>query len=275
MELSGTTGLVLGASRGIGLALARSLARKGARLALPWHDWPEDSGAMIKEFGNPRDRHLSLETDLRQPDDITRLSTAIDKRFGKLDFLINNIERGGMPIIHGSYHRAINQDQWQLELDTTLHAKWLVFEACLPLLRRSNDAAVVNLSSIAGLTGRTGPAGLLFSDGYAAANRAISSLTATWARTGAPTIRVNEVMLGFIDTRHGPGTRGWQNLSTDEQQNLLAHTLLERTGTPEEVVQTVTFLLEQADYITGAVIRLDGGYLLGGEKVPSLPNGVL
>lgn len=275
MDLSDATGMVLGASRGIGRALARSLADKGARLALPWHDWPEDSRAMVQEYGKPEDIHLCKEADLRQSTDIVSLAAAIEKQFGRLDFLINNIERGGMPVVHGSYHREVNQLQWQLEMDTTLHAKWLVFEACLPLLRKSSNAAVVNISSIAALTGRTGPAGLLFSDGYAAANRGVSSLTETWARIGAPTIRVNEVMLGLFDTRHGPGTRGWQLLSADEQQGLLEHTLLKRTGTPDEVVQAVTFLLEQADYMTGSIIRLDGGYLLGGECVPPLPKGVL
>lgn len=275
MDIPGTTGLILGATRGIGLAMARSLARKGARLALPWYDWPEASTAMVEEFGTPEGRHLPLEADLRQPGQVAMLIEMVGERFGKLDFLINNIERGGMPVVHGSYHRPVNHEQWQLEMDTTLHAKWLVFESCLPLLKKNSKAAVVNISSIAGLIGRAGPAGLLFSDGYAAANRGVSSLTETWARIGAPTIRVNEVMLGFFDTRHGPGTRGWQQLSAEEQQSLLAHTLLKRTGSAEEVVQAVTFLLEHADYMTGSVLRLDGGYMLGGEGVPPLPAGII
>jgi 3-oxoacyl-[acyl-carrier protein] reductase len=275
MIIAGKHGLVLGASRGIGLAIARTLARHGVRLALPWFDWPESSRAMEEEFGDDEHNHLLMRVDLRQPEEVANLMAQISERFGGLDILVNNIERGGMPILHGGYQREVNRDQWQVEMETTLHAKWLVFEQSLPLLRQSQGAAVVNLSSIAGLVGRSGPAGLLFNDGYAAANRGVSSLTETWARRGAPSIRVNELMLGLIDSRHGPGTRGWQLLTKEQQQALLEHTLLQRTGTPEEVAQAVLFLVRDADFLTGAVLRMDGGYVWGGERVQEMPEGIL
>lgn len=275
MIIAGKMGLVLGASRGIGLAIARTLARNGVRLALPWFDWPESAMAMEEEFGGQGGTHLTMQVDLREPQEVAHLMARISEHLGGLDILVNNIERGGMPILHGGYQREVNREQWQLEMETTLHAKWLVFEQSLPLLRQSREAVVVNLSSIAGLIGRSGPAGLLFNDGYAAANRGVSSLTETWARIGAPSIRVNEIMLGLIDSRHGPGTRGWQLLSEEQQQALLTHTLLQRTGTPEEVAQAVLFLVRDADFLTGTVLRMDGGYVLGGEGAPSMPSGVL
>ena len=179
MIIAGKIGLVLGASRGIGLAIARTLARNGVRLALPWFDWPESAQAMEEEFGGQDSNHFTMQVDLREPNEVALLMAQISKRFGSLDILVNNIERGGMPVLHGSYQQEVNRGQWQLEMDTTLHAKWLVFEQSLPLLRQSSEAAVVNLSSIAGVVGRSGPAGLLFNDGYAAANRGVSSLTET------------------------------------------------------------------------------------------------
>lgn len=273
MEISGKTALVLGASRGIGLAIARTLAEHGVHLALPWFDWPESAATMAEEFAGSR--HLILPVDLRNSDEVADLVKGIQQRFGGLDILVNNIERGGMPILHGGYHREVNRHQWQLEQETTLHAKWLIFEQALPLLRRSEEAAVVNISSIAGQVGRCGPAGLLFNDGYAAANRGISVLTETWSRMGAPNVRVNELMLGLIDSRHGPGTRGWDLLSEEQQKDLLAHTLLGRTGTPEEVARAVLFLVRDADFLTGALIRMDGGYVLGGETPPEMPGGEL
>jgi 3-oxoacyl-[acyl-carrier protein] reductase len=87
-------------------------------------------------------------------------------------------------------------------------------------------------------------------------------------------VRVNELMLGLFDSRHGPGTRGWGLLAEVEREALLAHTLLGRTGRPEEAAEAVLFLL-QAEFMTGAALRLDGGFVLGGEKVPAMPEGVL
>jgi len=275
MQLKGKTALVLGASRPVGRAIARSLAGRGVRLVLPWFDWPEDVRSLEDEFGASSANHRCLKVDLRKREEVQALAADLADWSGSLDILINNIERGGMPVVHGSYGLAVNRDQWQREMDTTLHAKWLVFEHCLGLLRKPAQAAVINISSIAALTGRSGAAGLLFSDGYAAANRGVASLTATWARLGAPTIRVNEIMLGIIDHRHGPGTRGWSLLSEKQRQAILAHTLLGRTGTPEEVARAVLFLLEDADFMTGTIIRLDGGFVLGGDRVPPLPEGVL
>lgn len=275
MIIAGKRALVLGAARGIGLAVARTLADRGVRLALPWFDWPESVAAMEREFGGGPDGHLLMRADLRQADEVAALMAAIDERFGGLEIVVNNIERGGMPILHGGYDRPVNRDQWQLEMETTLRAKWLVFAHALPLLRRSEAATVVNVSSIAGIVGRSGPAGLLFSDAYAAANRGVRSLTETWARIGAPSIRVNEIMLGLIDSRHGPGTRGWELLSEAQRGELLRHTLLGRTGTPEEVARAVLFLIRDADFLTGSVLRLDGGYVAGGEGPSVMPDGLL
>ncbi len=219
--------------------------------------------------------HRTMRVDLCDPDSVQAMAGCMAEEFAELHILVNNIERGGMPVVHGGYHRPVNRDQWQLEMETTLHAKWLVFKQCLPLLRRAEEAAVVNISSIAAVTGRSGPAGLLFNDGYAAANRGVGSLTETWARLGAPSIRVNELMLGLIDHRHGPGTRGWDLLEPNAKEQLLEHTLLKRTGTPKEVADAVLFLIRDASFMTGATLRLDGGFVLGGEGIPDMPGGVV
>jgi len=275
MNIAGKRALVLGAARGVGRAIARALADQGARLILPWFDWPESVATLEEEFGGRESGHLVLRADLRRKDEVAAMMTSIAEQACGLEILVNNIERGGMPILHGAYHREINREQWRLEMETTLHAKWLVLEHALPLPRRSPEAAVVNISSIAAIVGRSGPTSLLFSDGYAAANRGVASLTETWARLGAPTVRVNEIMLGLIDARHGPGTRGWSLLNEAQQDQLLHHTLLQRTGKPEEVAQAVLFLVRDADFVTGAVLRIDGGYVLGGEAPPEMPEGVL
>ena len=82
-------------------------------------------------------------------------------------------------------------------------------------------------------------------------------------------------MLGFFETRHGEGTRGWEVLEDRDRQAVVEHTLLERTGSLDDIVKTVLFMIKDAPFMTGAILRLDGGYVLGGEKVPEMPAGIL
>jgi len=276
MEIKNKVALILGASRGLGLAIARTLADSGAKVVLPYHsDWPKESEEMQKEFARYGENHLVTPVDLRDATQVKNFVRQVQEQFGALHILINNIERGGMPVVHGSYDLETNRGQWDLEMDTTLKAKWLVVHNALPLMKDSGEGVIVNISSIAGLIGRSGPAGLLFNDGYAAANRAISSFTETWAREAAPTVRVNELMLGFIETRHAENTRGWKILSDSEKEAIVNHTLLQCTGSLDDIVKAVLFLIKGARFMTGAVLRMDGGYVLGGEKVPEMPNGIL
>jgi len=266
--------IVPGAARPIGRAIARRFASAGIRLVMPVFDWPASIEELRGEFPD-QSNHWTPDCDLRSPARVAELFAGIRERFGGLDILINNIERGGMPVVHGSYELPVNAGQWQREFATTLEAKRLLFQQALPLLQEAASAAVVNISSIAALTGRTGPAAPFFSEGYSLANRAILGLTEAWARQAAPGVRVNELMLGFIESRHGEGTRGWAALSEEERQALDRHTPLCRRGKPEEVAEAVYFLAIEATYMTGSVLRMDGGYMLGGDRTPPLPPGIL
>ena len=264
--------LVLGAVKGIGKGIGLALAREGAALVLTRHDWEDAYTAMETDFTATGCDHHIYTADLRCPEQVKELALYIKDRYGRLDILVNNIERGGWPTVHGAYV----ENQWDLEIETTLKAKRWVFDAVFPLLKQAEEAVAINISSIAGIVGRTGPAALVFNDGYAAANRAVSSLTETWARMGAPSVRVNELMLGIFETRHAQGTRGWREVLTDvEKEALIGHTLAQRAGTIDDVVKAVLFMIRDAPYMTGSVLRLDGGFVLAGEAVPPMPEGIV
>ena len=275
MKLSGLTALVPGASRAIGRTIANELGRQGVTLILPTFDWPESITEMEEEFKKKGFSFLSLPVDLRVEDEVKKLVQTVREHSGALHILINNIERGGMPVVHGGYDLPHNLEQWDLEVSTTLKTKWLLFHHCLPLLQEADKGAVVNISSVSGICGRSGAAAPFFNDAYSAANRAISSFTETWAREAAPSIRVNELMLGLIRQRHGEGTRGWGELNGKERDEIEKQCLLERTGTPEEVAAAVLFLIKDADYMTGSILKLDGGFTLGSQQVPPMPKGIL
>lgn len=271
MKIKNKVALVLGAVKGIGKGIGLSLAKEGVNVALNYFDWEESLDDLQQDFAKTGRDHLILQTNLLETDKIPALVNKVVDRFGRLDILINNIERGGWPVVHGSY----DQKQWDLEMATTLRAKRWVFESALPHLKASGDGVVINLSSIAAIVGRSGPASYIFNDGYASANRGISLLTETWARIGAPEVRVNEIMLGLVETRHGRNTRGWGLLSDEQKAAIIDHTLIPRIGTIADVVKAVLFIIKDAPFMTGSVIRLDGGYVLGGEKVAPMPKGVL
>jgi 3-oxoacyl-[acyl-carrier protein] reductase len=271
MQMIDKVALVLGSVRGIGKAVGLDLAHAGAKVVYTYWDWPESLASLEADVAALGREHWIARIDLRDTCAIGHLIEEIIRRFGRLDILINNIERGGWPVVHGPY----TAEQWDLELTTTLKAKQWVFNAALPFLKRSGDGAVINFSSIAGIVGRSGPVSLVFNEGYATANRGISMLTETWARLGAPEVRVNEIMLGIFETRHAQGTRGWGLLSETQKQAILDHTLLRRTGRPDDAVRAVRFIIEDAPFMTGSVLHLDGGYVLGGETVAPMPEGVL
>jgi len=262
--------LVLGAIKGIGKGIGLALANEGVKVALTYFDWEESLDEMKNDFAQTGTEHLVIRANLLKTSKIQGLIENVMEHFGRLDILINNIERGGWPVVHGPYIK----EQWDIEMETTLRAKRWVFDAALPLLKKSGNGVVINFSSIAGMTGRSGPAGYIFNEGYSAANRGISLLTETWARLGAPEVRVNEIMLGIVETRHGEKTRGWGLLTEEQKQNIIDHTLLQRIGTIEDVVKTTLFIIKDAPFMTGSVLRLDGGYVLGGEKVVPMPKGV-
>ncbi len=271
MEMNNKVALVLGAIKGIGKGVGLALAEKGVRVVLTYYDWEENLEEMKQAFSQTGTEHLIIKINLLETVQIpTLIQKAVD-RFNRLDIVINNIERGGWPVVHGPYL----EEQWNLEMETTLRAKWWVFNSALPFLKASKDGIVINFSSIAAIVGRSGPAGYIFNEGYAAANRGVSLLTENWAKTGAPEVRVNEIMLGMIETRHGENTRGWNLLTESQKQAILDHTLLGRTGSIDEVIKTVLFLIQDATFMTGSVIRIDGGYVLGADKTAPMPEGVL
>lgn len=269
--MDGKVALVLGAVKGIGKGIALALARERVKIAATYYDWEESLSELRDDLGKTNEEHLIVRMNLLETDLIPDLVRQVVDRFGRLDILINNIERGGWPVVHGPYVA----DQWDMEFATTLRAKQWVFDAALPFLRASGQGVVINFSSIAGIVGRSGPAALIFNEGYSAANRGVSLLTETWARLGAPRVRVNEIMLGFIETRHAENTRGWGLLNDEQKEAIIDHTLCRRTGAIADVVKAVRFLIKDAPFMTGSVLRLDGGYVLGGEKIGPMPKGVL
>ena len=259
--------IVLGAIKGIGKEIAMSLLKQEINIAISYYDWEESLEDLKKDI---KKKNCIIEkVDLRSFKETQNFIKKIIKQYGKIDILINNIERGGWPIVHGKY----TDEQWNIETETTLKAKWNVFEAVFPYIKKSDDGIIINISSIAGIVGRSGPASHIFNDCYSALNRSVSMFTENWAKRCAPNVRVNEIMIGFFETRHGKNTRGWGLLSKKQKKNLIDHTLLKRMGTFDDIIKAIHFLIYDAPFMTGSIIKLDGGYTFGSNKVCDMPLG--
>lgn len=258
MRLAGTVALITGSSKSVGRAIALALAQQGASVVLSYHDRESHAQQTREEFDRAGLEYLLVKGNLVCPDHAQQLVQQTLAHYGQLDILVNNLERGGWPIIHGELHPG----QWNLEVDTTLKSKFLCYRAAQPYLRQRPQGCILNIASIAALTGRRHMFGQIFADAYAAASAGVITLTQNWAREMAPHIRVNCLLLGLIETRHGPQTLGWRTLPDATRTTLTQQTPLQRLGTLDDVASAALFLIRDAEFMTGQTLVLDGGVSL-------------
>ncbi len=255
IDLSGKTALVTGAGRGIGFGIAEMLSAAGAFVVINDLDAPAATEAAAR-----------LQNAIAAPGDVTRPEDAdaiiaIASRRGRMDILVNNAGIGERP---GALD-VQQLDHWRHVIDVNLQSAYVMSRAALPWLRASGAGAIVNIASVAGLTGF--PA----SNAYGVSKAALVMLTQTLAgELARHRIRVNAVAPGVIDTPLlSTVTKGGKDMPA-----LLARVPLARLGAPQEIGKAVAFLSsDAASYITGAVLPVDGGWLaFGASGVASSPT---
>lgn len=248
MTLSRRAALVTGGSRGIGYAVALRLAREGARVAVCSRraDAAEQAARQISaETGA---EVVGWEGDVAQPQTAERLVAAALERFGKLEILVNNAG-----ITRDQLLLRMSDEDFDQVLKTNLYGVYRMSRAALRPMLRQRHGRIVNLSSVAGLVGNPGQCN------YAASKAAIVGFTRSLAREVASRgITVNAVAPGFIETEMTAER-------TPKEQALASQIPMGRLGRPEEVASAVAFLAsDEASYITGHVLVIDGGLTMAG-----------
>lgn len=244
MSLHSRVAIVTGSARGIGRAIALKLFEQGATIvindvgdAAP----AEELARLMKEKGG---RSAVVLADVSKQDEVAKLIEKAAADFGRLDILVNNAG-----ITRDQLLLRLSEEDWDKVLNVNLKGAFLCTKAALRHMVKQRWGRIVNIASIVGVTGNAGQAN------YAAAKAGLIALTKTCAKEVASRgITVNAIAPGFIDTDM---TR---RLPENLKQEILKQIPLGSFGTPEDVAQAVAFLVsEEARYITGQVLRVDGG----------------
>ena len=241
--LAGKVALVTGGTRGIGLAVARSLADDGASVVVSGRD-PGRLEVAAKELEGLGASALAVAADAAKREDADRLVDATKERFGRIDVLVNNagITRDQLLV-------RMKDDDWDQVLDTNLRGVFLLTRAAGKVMMRQKGGRIINVSSTAGAMGNPGQVN------YSAAKAGVIGLTKAAARELAHwNILVNAVAPGLIETDMTAA------IPAEAREALMQQVPLKRIGTAKDVAEVVRFLAgEGGGYITGQVIHVNGG----------------
>jgi len=244
MKLQDRVALVTGAGTGIGRGIAETFARHGVKVAVNYSRSRDAAEEVVRDIRAAGGTAVAIGASVSDDCEVRGMVDQIAREFGRLDILVNNA--GWSTRIPHDRLEDLTDEVWNRTFDTNLRGAFYCVRAAVPLLRQQEGAAIVNIASVAGMTG------LGSSVAYAASKGAMITLTKSLARALAPGIRVNAIAPGFVRTRFAD----WPSSAFDEGE---AMTPLKRLATVEEIAALALHLAVEAKSITGETIAVDGG----------------
>ncbi len=253
MRLQGKTAIVTGSSRGIGRAIALAMAKEGAQVVVNGRN--KDAEAVAEAIHSSGGKALAIIADVTKELDAQRLADDTLAAFGSIDILVNNAG-GGSPRI---LIEDVQIELWEQQIMVNLTAAFLCSRVVIPQMKKQGSGRIINMSSQGGRSGSE-----MAATPYASAKAGLLGFTRQLAREGGPYgILVNSVAPGVILSGERMEKK-WVARSDAERQEMLKAIPLGRLGKVEEIASVVVFLAsEEASYISGAVIDVNGGrYML-------------
>lgn len=244
--LTGKVALVTGASRGIGCAIAKKLAKMGALVIVNYNGSKEAAETVAGEICKAGGSAVTYRCDVSDEAATTAMITAITKDYGGIDILVNNAG-----ITRDNLMLRMTDAEFDAVLATNLKGAFHTMRAAAKTMLKKRYGRIINIASVTGMTGNAGQAN------YAAAKAGLIGMTKTAARELASRgITVNAVAPGFIETDM---TR---KLPEEIKEKACGQIPLGRFGQPEDVANAVAFLAAEGAYLTGQVIAVDGGMVM-------------
>jgi 3-oxoacyl-[acyl-carrier protein] reductase len=242
MELKGKRIVVTGSSRGIGAGIAKSLADKGARLAVTYSSNAQSAEKVVSDLSG--DGHILIALNVSSSESVETAFAEILKKFEGLDGLVNNagVTRDGLLM-------RMKDEDFDTVINTNLRGAYLCTKAVMRPMLKARSGSIVNISSVIGQMGNAGQSN------YAASKAGLEGFTRSIAHEVASRgIRVNAIAPGFIVTDMTDA------LDEKQKEAIQAKIPLQRLGSVEDVAQAVGFMLSDASlYITGQVLQVNGG----------------
>jgi 3-oxoacyl-[acyl-carrier protein] reductase len=249
MRLAGRTALVTGGSRGIGKAIVWALAREGAKVGFVYRSHGEAAEKLVADLALDQREAAAFQGDVKRKQDADEIVQKLLEKWEKIDILVNNAG-----VIRDGLLATMSEDQWGEVIATNLTSVYNFCHAVTRPMMAARYGRMINISSVAARAGNPGQAN------YAASKGGVEGFTRCLAAELARRkITVNAVAPGFIETDMTVAVR---NAAGDE---LIKRIPARRLGQPEDIAHAVVFLAsEEASYITGQTITVDGGMTLGG-----------
>jgi len=247
IDLTGRAALVTGGSRGIGRAIVLRLARQGADVAFSYRGNASAAASAVLEVQALGRRALAIQADAKSAEGAEAMVKATLEAFGKIDILVNNAG-----ITRDNLIMRMGGDEWTDVIDTNLSGAFYALKAVTRPMLKARGGRIINITSVSGQAGQTGQAN------YSAAKAGLIGLTKAAARELASRgITVNAVAPGFVLTELT------QDLPDALKAQITERTPLGRFGTTDEIANAVAFLAsDEAAYITGQVLAVDGGLVM-------------